>query len=362
VESHPQPQQDWEQDLRELGYRLGAAALFLTSVLLVGTVGFRVVDPNASWLDALYMTTITLTTVGYGEVVDLSANPGGRIFTILLILTGMGGVLYFISTATAFVIEMQLGHVFWRRRMERKSAHLSNHIIVCGSGSTAIYTAAEIRAVKRPLVMICDDPEWLEVARAELDGVPILSGDPTSEEVLEKAGLDRARGVVACTRSDKDNLLITVLVRQINPLVRIVARVTDIHGASRVEKAGADAVVAPTLIGGLRMASELIRPTVVSFLDEMLRDKDLNLRIDEVRIPSSSPFVGKTVDDLGLRVSSNAMLLACRLGESWRYNPPEELTITPDMVLILMGSPEDIRAVCETVEGDVVVLPSPTPA
>ena len=362
MDPHPQPQQGWEQDIKELGFRLGAAALFLVAILLLGTVGFRIVDPEATWLDALYMTTITLTTVGYGEMVDLSENVPGRIFTILLILTGMGGVLYFISTATAFVLEGQLGHVFWRRRMERKSAHLSNHFIVCGSGSTAIYTAAEIRAVKRPLVMICDDPEWLEVARAELEGVPILSGDPTSEEVLLKAGLDRAQGLVACTRSDKDNLRVTVLVRQINPSVRIVARVTDIHGVSRVEKAGADAVVAPTRVGGLRMASELIRPTVVSFLDEMLRDKDLNLRIEEVRIPPSSPFIGKRVDALGLRSSSKAMLLACRSGESWRYNPPEEMEITPNLVLILMGSPDDVRAVCVTVEGEVIALPTPTPA
>lgn len=358
----PQPQQDWDQDIRELGVRLTAAALFLVAVLLVGTVGFRIVDPHATWLDALYMTTITLTTVGYGEMVDLSGNAGGRIFTIVLILSGMGGVLYFLSTATAFVLEGQLGHVFWRRRMERKSAHLSNHIIVCGSGSTAIYAAAEIRAVKRPMVMICDDPEWLDVARTELKGVPIVVGDPSSEEILQKAGLDRARGFVACTRSDKDNLLVTVLVRQMNPSIRIVARVTDIHWASRVEKAGADAVVAPTLIGGLRMASELIRPTVVSFLDQMLRDKNLNLRIEEVRIPPSSPFVGKPLDDLGLRSSSNAMLLACRFGETWRYNPPEDLEITPDMVLILMGSPEDVRAVCDSVEGEIMAPPTTNPA
>jgi voltage-gated potassium channel len=362
VDAYPQPQQDWEQDLRELGYRLGAAALFLIAILLLGTVGFRVVDPQATWLDALYMTTITLTTVGYGEVVDLTGDTGGRIFTIFLILTGMGGVLYFISTATAFVLEGQLGHVFWRRRMERKSAQLSDHIIICGSGTTAIYTASEILAVKRPLVMVCDDPEWLEVARAELQGVPILQGDPTEEDVLLTAGVERARGVVACARSDKDNLLITVLVRQINPTARIVARVVDIHGKSRVEKAGADAVVAPTHIGGLRMASELIRPTVVSFLDEMLRDKDMNLRIDEVRLPASSPFVGRSVGDLGLRTASNAMLLACRMGESWRYNPPDELKITAGTILVLMGSPEDIRAVCDNVEGEVIALPTPTPA
>ncbi len=360
MDTYPQqPQQDWEQDLRELGFRLGVAGLFLGAVLLVGTLGFKVVDPGASWVDSLYMTTITLTTVGYGEVIDLTGHPGARVFTILLILTGMGGVLYFVSTTTAFVLEGQLGHVFWRRRMEKKSAQLSDHIILCGSGSTALYTAGEIRAVKRPLVIICDDQDWLEVARSELPGVPIVLGDPTEEDVLLKAGLDRARGMVACTRSDKENLLLTVLAKQINPRVRIVARVTDIHGRERVEKAGADAVVAPTFVGGLRMASELLRPTVVSFLDEMLRDRDLNLRIDEVGIPAASPFVGKRVGDLGLRVSSNAMLLACRMEDAWRYNPPDDLEILPGTVLVLMGSPDDIRAVCESVGGEVPALSNP---
>lgn len=361
METLPQTPQDWEQDLKELGWRLAAAALFLVAVLLVGAVGFKTIAPETSWLDSLYMTTITLTTVGFTEVVDLSTHPGGRIFTIVLILMGMGGVLYFISTATAFVLEGQLGHVFWRRRMEKKSKHLKDHVIVCGSDSTALYTAQEIQAVRRPLVVLCDDPERVEAIRSELDGVPILSGDPTSEELLEKAGIDRARGVVACTRSEKDNLLITVLVRQTNPEVRIVARVTDIHGVNRVERAGADAVVAPTFIGGLRMASELIRPTVVSFLDEMLRDREMNLRIDEVRLPASSPAVGRSVADLGLTEISNALLVACRCRGSWRYNPPADMTIEEGTVLILMGSPPDIRAVCDALDGDYVAPPVKNP-
>lgn len=357
MDNHGQAQQDWGQDLKELGFRLGVAAAFLLGVLLVGTVGFRLIDPTATWLDAFYMTTITLTTVGYGEMVDLTGNPLGRVFTIALILMGMGGVLYFLSTGTAFVLEGQLGHVFWRRRMERKSAQLSNHIIVCGSGTTALYTAAEIRDVRRAMVFICDDPQELELIRKELPGVPIMPGDPTSEEILLKAGLERASGVVACTNNDKDNLLITVLVRQINPRVRIVARVDDVNGRQRVERAGANAVIAPTFIGGLRMASELLRPTVVSFLDEMLRDRNLNLRIDEVRIPSASPSVGKAISDLYIQDTSNALLLACREGDSWRYNPPDDLRISPNMVLVLMGSPEDIREVCGAVQGEVMALP-----
>ena len=352
--AHPEAQTDWEQDLRDLGFRLGAAALFLLSVFLVGTLGFKMVSPGVTWLDALYMTTITLTTVGYGEVVDLTGHPWGKIFTILLILMGMGGVLYFISTATAFVLEGQLGHVFWRRRMERKSAHLSNHVIVCGSGSTALYTAGEIRDVQRAMVVICDDPGELEAARGALPGVPIIQGDPTSEDVLLKAGLERARGVVACTRSDKDNLLITVLVRQINPRARIVARVNDIKGKERVQKAGADAVVSPNFIGGLRIASELLRPTVVGFLDKMLRNQDLNLRVDEIRIPPSSPKVGRTVGELELASSSRALLMACRFGDAWQYNPPDDLEILPDTILILMGSPDDIRKACESVEGEIL--------
>lgn len=165
--------QDWERDLNVLKVRLLWALAFMIGVTVVGTVGFHVIDPGAGWVRSFFMTAITLTTVGFGHEVAIDSS-GALIFTALLILVGMGGVLYFVSTATAFVIEGELGHVFRRRRMEKELARLSGHLIVCGSGQTAIYTARELASVRRPVVLVMDKREEVEHARRDLEGVPIL--------------------------------------------------------------------------------------------------------------------------------------------------------------------------------------------
>ncbi len=347
-----------DQDLRQLRRRLTGAALFLVVVLVVGVVGYRIIDPDTTFVDALYMTVITLTTVGFGEVVSLEGHPGGRLFTAALILVGMGGVLYFVSTATAFVLEGQLSHVFWRRRMARAIERLSDHLIVCGSGATATYTAAELDSVDRPIVVVCEDPDGVEFLQRELPDTPILMGDATNDEILQEAGIDRASGLVACTPSDKDNILIVLTARQLNPGLRIVARVGDIQSEQKARQAGADAVVSPNFIGGLRLASELLRPTVVTFLDQMLRDGEANLRIDEVRVPADSPAVGKRLGELALEDEGGALLVALRKdGGAWLYNPSADTEVGPDAVLVMMGSPADMREVCDRVGGEMVSKP-----
>jgi voltage-gated potassium channel len=350
---------DTEEDLRLLRVRLAAAAVFLVAVTVAGTVGYRVIDPSVSWVDAFYMTAITLTTVGYGEIIDLDGNPGGRIFTAALIIVGMGGVLYFVTTATAFVVEGHLGHVFRRRKMEKNIRNLSGHLIVCGWGSTAVYTTLELLAVQRQVVLVCEDTGRLSWLDHELPDVPKILGDPTRDAVLEAAGAARAVGLVACTDSDKENLVISLSARQLNPNIRIVSRVVDIDAADKIRQVGADAIVSPAHIGGLRLASELIRPTVVSFLDLMLRDKDQNLRVDEVSIPEGSPIVGMAIEDLKMGEVSNALLMAYRSpAGDWHYNPEAGRTVEAGSVLILMGTPGDIRAVCDHLGGSVQARPS----
>lgn len=349
--------QHWEQDLKDLRVRLLGALVFMVAVTLVGTVGFHIIDPAAGWVRAFFMTAITLTTVGYGHEVILDTS-GALVFTAVLILLGMGGVLYFVTTATAFVLEGQLGHVFRRRRMEKELGRLSGHLIVCGSGQTSIYTAAELASVQRAVVLVIERSEEAERARRELPDVPIIVGDPGKDEILELAGVRRAAGIVACTDSDKENLVVTLTARQLNPNVRIVTRVTDVEVEPKLRKVGADAVVSPNFIGGLRMASELIRPTVVTFLDTMLRDRDLNLRVDEMRIPEGAPALGLPLNGLGLEKVPGALLLAVRDATGqWEYNPPRSRTLAADMVLIFLGSPEDSRVLCEQLGGVMISQP-----
>ena len=189
--------------------------------------------------------------------------------------------------------------------------------------------------------------------------LPSFFGDPASDEVLEAAGIKRAAGVVACTESDKENLVVTLSARQLNPSLRIVSRVTDIDSFDKIRRVGADAVVSPDFIGGLRLASEMIRPTVVSFLDTMLRDKDANLRIDEISLPPESSAVGKEIGELELHKVSNALVVAYRdSAGQWRYNPPADMLLQQNSVLILLGSPSEVRLVCDHMGGVMVSKPA----
>lgn len=344
----------WQSDMLDLRERLIKALGIIFVVTIVGTVGFSIIDPSAGVVQAFFMTAITLTTVGYGEEIAIDTDPA-RIFTAILILVGMGAVLYFVSTVTAFLLEGQLGHVFRRRKMERDLAGLEGHMIVCGAGPTAMYAAAELAAVGRPVVLVADTASGAEEARSQLSEVPVVLGDPTDDDILLAAGIERAKGLVACSESDNENVVITLTARQLNPRIRIVSRLQDVDQEGKIRKVGADAVVSPQHIGGLRLASELIRPTVVTFLDKMMQDRDLNLRIDEILIPDGSPAVGAPLRDLGLESLPGILLMAIRAADgSWQYNPSRSHELKSGTVLIFLGSATDSNVLRERLGGELM--------
>ncbi len=338
----------------DLRRRLLGALGFIWAVTLVGVIGFSIIDPDSGVVRAFYMTAITLTTVGYGEEIPVDTE-GAMIFTSVLILVGMGATLYFVSTTTAFLLEGQLGNVFRRKRMERTLSELQGHMIVCGGGPTARYAAEELTVVDRPVVLVVGSPEAAEEAAGEVQPVPIVVGDLTDDDVLLAAGIERAHGLIACSESDNENVVITLTARQLNPRLRIVTRLEDIDHEVKARKVGANSVVSPQHIGGLRLASELIRPTVVDFLDLMVRDPDHSLRVDEVLIPDSAPSAGRAIRDLGLDDFPGVLLLALRAPDGgWRYNPSRDSEVLPGHVLIFLGSPEDSRALRERLGGELV--------
>lgn len=350
--------QQWDRDMLDLRNRLLGAMGLIIFVTLVGIVGFLIIDPDAGLIRAFFMTAITLTTVGYGEEIAIDTD-GAYIFTAVLILLGMGATLYFVSTGTAFLLEGQLGHVFRRKKMKRDLEAMTGHYIVCGSALSALYAAEELAKVKRDVVLVASGDEAATEASFALPDVLVVSGDPTDDHVLETAGIARAAGLIACTESDNENVVITLTARQLNPRVRVVSKLQDIEHESKVRKVGANSVVSPQHIGGLRLASELIRPTVVNFLDTMLRDEDKNLRIDEVIVPAESPHVGGTIRDMGLDAIPGVLLLAVRYGNGdWVYNPARTEGVRAGETLIFLGSPEDSRAMRDLVAGDA---PPPPP-
>lgn len=319
------------------------ALLALLFVVAAGTAGFLIIGGRGTTLiDALYMTVITLTTVGFGEMVDLSTHPEGRLFTIFLLLGGMGIVAYTAMLLAAFVLEGQLGHIFARRRNQRRITRMDEHYIVCGNSPSAWYLAEELLKTGRQLVLVTSDYDSLEESRERLGDLPAVVGDPGEDEVLREAGVEKAAGVVFCMENDKDTLLGVITARRMAPGVRIVAGTEQPGIGAKLRTAGADAVVSTSRIGGLRMASELVRPTVVTFLDQMLRDREGSLRVEELQVPERTAEERTRVGELRIEEVPRAVLLALRRPgeEGFEFKPPPDTPLMPGMRLVVMTDRE----------------------
>lgn len=313
---------------------------FLLMVISTGTFGYRLIGgKDYSLIDCLYMTIITISTIGYGEIINLAGNPLGRLFTIFIALSGIGTMAYIISNFTAFVVEGELKEAYRRRKMEKTVSRFKNHYIVCGVEGVGYYIIAELYATKRLQVIVDKKIEKIEKVLETFSDLPFIAGDATDDNTLLKAGIKEARGLFAVTGDDNHNLVISLTAKQINPGIKVVACCSDFNHVEKLKRVGADAVVSPTFIGGLRMASEMIRPEVVSFLDEMLRDKEKNLRIEEVPLPPS--LNGKPLSALNLKKYSNILLLAIRTEEGWVYNPSLDYILPLNATLIFLGTPEE---------------------
>ena len=244
--------------------RLLQIVILLIGVIAFGTLGYQLIEAWSAF-DALYMTVITVASVGFMEVHPLS--PAGRAFTMVLIVVGLGTVAYGLGTITAFWVEGDLSHIWEKRLMERRIASLRGHVIVCGGGETGRAIARELLATRTPFVVIEMDPGQEPALRKLGPDFLYILGDATDPGVMREAHVETARGLIACMPSDKDNLFTMLTARELNPQVRIVTRVGSDDSRSKLIRAGADAVVSSKTIGALRLASEMLRPHVVSVLD-----------------------------------------------------------------------------------------------
>jgi len=293
--------------------------------------------PHVTLLDAIYMAVITVSTVGYGEVVDTQHNPALRLFNIFFILFGIGIMLYVFSASTAFIVEGELNHIFWRRRMQKLIRDMHDHLIICGAGETGSYLVKELLKTGNIFVVIDHDEERL-LRISQLGEVPVLKGEGGDEEVLQAAQIQKARGLASVLPEDKDNLLTTVTARLLNPNLRIVARCAEARMIEKLMRHGANAAISPNMIGGLRLASELIRPGVVSFLDLMLRDQSGTLRVEEIGVPEGSSWIGKRLKELDLHGRYELLAMALRKPDgSMKFNPRDDTAMAAGDTLVVMG-------------------------
>jgi voltage-gated potassium channel len=311
-------------------------ALLLLSA--VGTAGFHFIE-GWSWFDSFYMVVITLSTIGYAEVHQLS--HAGRVFNTGLIIAGVTMLFLSIGSLTQALLEFELVKVFGRRRMEREVAGLKDHYIICGAGRVGASVALEL--ARKPCAFVIVESEEKSVAGLDRKWLALI-GDAASEKTLREAGIERARGLVAATTTDATNIYIVLTARSLNPKLKIIARASEERAEKHLKTAGADIVISPYAAAGHRIAQSFLRPNVLDFLDIATdRSGTLEMVIEEIRIGDSSPLAGTTVGASGIHHQFGIMILAIRrTGGETRFNPRAQDAIRAGDFLIAMGEPAQL--------------------
>ncbi|MGM0651317.1 MAG: potassium channel family protein [Bacillota bacterium] len=304
-----------------------------------GSVGFIIIE-DMSPLESLYMTIITISTVGFGEVRELS--DAGRFFTIILIFSGLFIAAFAVTAVSSFIIEGELRYLLRRRTMEKKVRKLKKHYIICGAGDTGNYIVNQFRKRKKSYVVIDKDPAKVESV-IEQGGVALI-GDATLEEDLLKAGIEDAKGLLCCLSTDADNVFTVLTAREMKPDLFIVSRAIDDKADRKLLKAGADKTVSPNEIGGVRMASLILRPAVVSFLDVIVRAGDLLIDLEEVRVKKGSEMAGQNLAEVRIPERTGLVVLAVkRAGDDTIINPGPNFKIKSDDKLIVLGQENQVE-------------------
>ncbi|MFZ2960933.1 MAG: potassium channel protein [Candidatus Ozemobacteraceae bacterium] len=324
-------------------------ALFLFSLLLfIGTFGYRIIEGQVwTYFDGLYMTVITLGTVGFGEVHPLSTN--GRIFTILLLFMGVGLMAYAVTAIAQFVIEGKLRELWGKRRMKDRINAMKGHYILCGAGNTGLAVASELGRKGVSFVVVDNNAKVVEELLEE--ELPTIEGDATLDEILLEAGLERAVGLVSSLPHDADNVFVTLTAKGINPNIFIVSTASKIESVSKLKRAGANYVVSPNIMAGARMASVLMRPSVVDFLDATLAGEDHGLQMEEIRISPRSYLDAKALKDADIRRRSGAIIVSVKKAERSIINPEPTYVFEVGDILIVLGDRDQIGKMCELASG-----------
>lgn len=324
--------------------RLRGATLALVLVVLVGTAGVHTIgDGRWTWFQSLFHTVITLSTVGYGELPGMEHDVVARSFSLVLVVVGAGTVVYFASVVTALFVEGELRDYFRRNRMRKVIDAMKDHVIVCGVGRTGSHIVEELHNCRQPFVAVDTSLAHLERLAQEFPGLSYFVGDASEDEVLRAAGIDRARGLVAALHDDQANLYVTLSARSLNPSLRIIAKAVEQSAVPKLSRAGADKVVSTNRIGGLRLASEILRPNVTEFLDMMLRDPQHVLRIEEAVVHEQTTFAGKTLGEAALRRVADVLVVAVRAADgTYRFNPGAETPLQVGSTIIVLGARDEI--------------------
>ncbi len=320
------------------------APILLISLLVTGTVGYLFLEkdnPAGEWqlLDAIYMTVITLTTVGYG---NMGMSDAGRVFTLFLLIGGFGVFTYSVTIATAFLIEGQLQSFFRQQKMIRTVDKLSNHYIVCGLGDTGVHVLDEMLKAEVDFVGIESEEERL-VHLSDTRDFLYLHGDATDDELLIRAGIERAQGLVTCLSRDQDNLFVVISARKLNPYLKIASKAVEDNSPGKLITAGSDEVVLPDHIGGLRLATSILQPQLVGFLENMTQNRQ-GAQFTESIIQEGAPLDGISLKAASIQEQTGLVVVAIQDSEGgFLYNPPGDKKIAAGDALLVIANQRQLQ-------------------
>ncbi len=299
-------------------------------LILIGTIGYILIE-KINFIDALYQTVITITTVGFREVKPLTNV--GKIFTIFYLIFGLGFVSYTILNIGQKFFETTLFDFLTRSR--RSLRKMEGHFIICGFGRLGQFVSKELEREKKEFIVIEKSPECIEILREK--GYAFIEGDAREEEILLKAGIKRAKGIATLLGNDADNPYIVFTARELNPRILIVSKAEDELSYKKLIKAGANKVILPYEEGGIKIAQTLLRPNLLEFVDFIVQRQHLTLRVEEIEIKEDHEFSGKKLRDSGLREKYGMIAIAIRKGDNMIFNPGPEEILNPGDIIILMG-------------------------
>ncbi len=334
-------------------YRNALIFFVLTiTVVVLGTLSYVFIE-KWDMLDALYMTLITITTVGFGEVHPLS--PPGKVLTLLVLLGGVIAISLWISEITRFAVERELGTAFRRRKMRKEIQKLRNHVIICGAGETGRVVVKEFVRSRQKFVVIEKDPEIIEQSRETHPDILIIEGDATKDEVLLEANIEQAKGLITALSSDTENLFVTISAKTLNKNIVMVSRAVEADTLSKLYQVGADHVISPNITEGLRMAAVMLRPSVVSFLEVVTLGEDIDLYMEEVPIREGSRLVNISLARAQIPQKIGLIVIAIRKRDGkFIYNPKSTTHLECGDVLIVLGKPSQVDRLREYIaEGKI---------
>ena len=312
--------------------------ILFACLLIFGAVGYIVIE-GWSFMDALYMTVITLATVGYGEVHEIS--PEGRLFTVILIFLGVGFFLYVVGNVIQFLVEGRIRHILGRRILDKQISKLKNHFIVCGYGRVGRALYSYLIQKHIDVVVIEQNPN--RVSAMDEDGILYIMGGATDEAILMKAGIKRARGIISVLGSDADNVFLVLIAKRLNPKIFVVARANQNETEQTLYSAGADKVVSPFALGARRIAHAILRPNVIHFLELAFADDDTDINVEEIPVNVSSKLVNVSLQESGLRKNFDLIILSIRKTDgAMCFNPKASDRFEAGDTVIAVGSGKNL--------------------